>query len=59
MWNKDGVIWWSDAEYQALQDKLKDLEDKYEFAVKQNNTVYLQYEKALAELKKLKVVQDA
>lgn len=46
-------------EYQTLQEKLKDYEQKYEFAKNQNNALFLQYKKALAELKKLKEVQNA
>ena len=53
MWNNNGKTWYSEDEYQALQDKLKDMEAKYEFAIKQNNTVYKQYEAVLEQLKQL------
>lgn len=58
MWVTNGKTWYSEQEYQALQEKLKDLEEKYNYAVKQNNAVYKQYELALAELKKLKEEND-
>jgi predicted nuclease with TOPRIM domain len=53
MWITNGKTWYSEDEYLKLKEKLKDLEEKYKYAVKQNNAVYKQYESVLAELNKV------